>query len=170
MVKIVGGVRPLSRGGVAYQNRLEEYRGLMESGDYSTGYFSEKGGGYFIVEDSTFSHKTEEFEAARHLADSGYNVTLTNEAGKGDGVKSPDGKLFKASFEQRTPDRGSVKNCLYHARDKKAEMAVIYDKSKIYHRADIDAGIKDFEEHSKYRFKKIIVIESNGKVHTRKHN
>lgn len=170
MVKIVGGVRPLSPNGVAYQHRLEDYQALMQSDAYSTGYFSTDGGGYFVVEDSPFKHKSEELEAAKHLADSGYIVTLTNEAGKGNGVKSPEGKLFRASFEQKTPDGGSVKNCLYHARDKKAEMAVIYDKKKNYHRADIEDGIKDFEKHSKYRFKKIIVIDAKGKVHTHKHN
>lgn len=170
MVKVVGGVRTLSRGGVAYQNRLEEYRALRQSDAYSTGYFSVEGGGYFLVEKSTFAHKTEELEAAKHLADSGYIVTLTNEAGKGDGVKSPEGKLFTASFEQKTPDGGSVRNCLYHARDKKADMAVIYDKNKNYHRKDIDDGIKDFESRSKYRFKKILVIEANGKIHTHRHN
>lgn len=170
MAKVVGGVRPLSRSGVAYQNRLEEYRSMMLSGAYSDGYFSEEGSGYYVVERSTFRHKAEELEAAKHLADSGYSVTLANEAGNGIGVKSPDGKVFKATFEQRTPNGGSVRSCLNHARSKTADIALIYDRNKNYHRADIERGIKDFEEHSTYRFKRIIIIEKNGKIHTHKHN
>ena len=46
MAKVAGGVRPVSRGGVAYQNRLKEYRLMMLSDAYSDGYFSETGGGY----------------------------------------------------------------------------------------------------------------------------
>lgn len=168
MAKVVGGVRPLSRSGVAYQNRLEEYRSMMLSGAYSDGYFSEEGSGYYVVEMSTFRHKAEELEAAKHLADSGYSVTLANEAGNGIGVKSPDGKVFKATFEQRTPTGSSVKKCLDHAMEKRAEVAVIYDKHHIYHRDDIENGIKDFWKRYSYKFNKILVIDSNGKVHVHK--
>ena len=160
-----GGIRALQHGGRAYTNRQSEYSNLMMSGKYSDGYFSEKGGGYYVVEQSKYKHKPEEIEAAKHLADAGYKVTLMNEQGT---VKTPDGKVFTATYEQRTPT-GSIKYALDHAKEKNADVAVIYDKYNSYHRQDIYDGINKFEQHSSYRFDRILVIESKGNVHIHKH-
>lgn len=170
MVKVVGGVRPLSRNGTAYQNRLEEYRGLMQSDAYSTGYFSVEGGGYFLVEDSPAKHKTEELEAAKHLADNGYKVILKNEAGSHNTV---DGKVFNLTYEQRTPTKDApttIRNALFHARDKWADVAVIYSKGHAFTRESVEKGIKLYEDAVKdKRFEKIIVVADNGHVHVHKH-
>lgn len=64
---------------------------------------------------SSAKHKPEEIEAATILANKGYKVTRKDEAGE---VKTPDGYLFTASFEQRTPTRASVKKALGHASEK----------------------------------------------------
>ena len=141
----------------------------MESGQYSSGYFAVGKGGYYVVEKSPSKHKTEEVEAAKYLADVGYKVTLLNEANGGLHIKMPDGKIFTATYEQRTPESSPVISSLRHAAEKGAQVALIYDKNQIYHRRDIDAGIEEFEKYRSYRFEKIIVVENNGKIHIHKH-
>lgn len=121
-------------------------------------------------EKSPAKHKPEELEAARILADKGYKVTLKNESGMS---KTPDGYLFTASFEQRTPQGNSAKNIrasLYHGRDKKADVPVLYMKGNGHTRKSVEDGIKYFESLSKYRFKEIIIVTQDGRIHRHKHN
>lgn len=104
---------------------------MRRSGRYSSVEMG-KGGGYVAIEKSTARHRPEELEAARILADKGYKVTLKDEAG---GKITPDGFLFKASFEQRTPQVGSSKNFvkgLEHAKKKSSDIAVMYDKYGVH--------------------------------------
>lgn len=171
MSKGSGGTRPVSPHSKAYDNRKSEAESLSLSGSYSSVEFRPKGGGYVAIEKGGKPHSQSEIEVAQYLSDSGYKVTLLAEGGQGFKVKTPDGKVFKASYEQRTPESSSVKNCLDHAKEKRADIALIYDKNKIYHRQDIEKGINEFESvNSKKRFQDIIVVESNGKVHHHKHN
>lgn len=165
-----GGVRPVSKGSKAYNRRRLEYAFLMATGKYSEGYFSTTGGGYYVVENMGKPHTKEETKAAQHLADAGYIVTLKNESSTIHKRRMAEGRIFKASFEQKTPDSTSVKRCLDHARFKRASIAVIYDKYGIYHRRDIYAGIQEYEDiNSSWRFYRILVIDSKGKVHIHKH-
>ena len=112
-------------------------------------------------------HIKHTIEAAILLANKGYKVILKDEAGQ---ITTPDGYIFSASFEQKTPTQTSVKNALEHAREQKAEIALIYDKHHIYHKADIDKGIKDYEAKNLHRFKQIIVVTKDVKIHRHKHN
>ena len=96
MVKLSGGSRRLKGGSREYNRREIAFQQLMNTGRYSYGYFSQKGGGYVLVEKSTARHKPEEIEAARLMADKGYKVTLKDEAGT---MKTPDGKIFDATFD-----------------------------------------------------------------------
>ena len=172
MAKTAGGVRTYRQGTSTYQKRFEEVGRLRMSGRYSSVEMG-KGGGYVAIEKSPFKHKPEEIEAARILADKGYKVTLKNEAGLGHKVKTPDGYLFSASFEQRTPQGSSinnVKNALAHAKDKNADIAVIYDKNRLYSRKNVEAGISQYEALNKHRFKQIIVISAHGSIHRHKHD
>lgn len=169
MAKTSGGMRTFQSGSATYQKRLSEVEAMRRSGKYSSVEMG-KGGGYVAIEKSTSKHKPEELEAARILADKGYKVTLKNEAGE---MKTPDGYLFTASFEQRTPTGNSAKNIrtsLYHSRDKKANIPVLYIKGNGHTRKSIEDGIKYFENSSKYRFKEIIIVTQNGKIHRHKHN
>lgn len=166
-----GGVRPVSKKTTAFENRRAEFGRLMSSGEYSSGYFSTKAGGFFVVEKSKYPHKPEELEAATHLADGGYKVTLVSETGY---IKTKEGYVFSYSYEQSTPDMAQgghgVKKCLGHAKSKDVEVAVIYDKYNRFHREDIYAGIEEFDKYNRtYRFKHILVIDSNGKIHPHKH-
>lgn len=173
MVKLSGGSRTLTGGSREYSRREVEFNQLMHSGQYSSGYFSSKGGGYYVVENSSARHKPEELEAARYMADKGYCVTLTDEAGHGDRIKSPDGKIFSASFEQRTPTGDTEQNfnkCLEHAKIKGAEVAVVFMKNAGHTRTSVEKGIRKYEEHNAYRFKKIIVVTKDGRIHKHTHN
>ena len=50
MAKLSGGNRTLKTGSRRYSKRETEYYNQMDSGNYSAGYFSKKGGGYYVVE------------------------------------------------------------------------------------------------------------------------
>lgn len=171
MSKGSGGTRPIGSNTKAYANRQEEASRLFATGQYVSVEFRPKGGGYVAIEKGGKPHSPDEIQAAQHLADGGYKVTLLAEGEQGYRVKTPDGMAFNASYEQRTPESTSVKSCLDHAKSKNADVALIYDKHHIYHRADIGRGIRDFEAVNRSkRFDKIIVIEANGKIHHHNHN
>ena len=171
MAKTSGGVRNFKQGSTTYQKRQAEVETMRASGQYSSGEMGK--GGWVAIEKSTAKHKPEEIEAAKILADKGYKVTLKNEATRLHGVKTPDGYLFNASFEQRTPTGTSTnnfKNALEHARNKGADLALIYDKHHVYHRSTVENGLKQYEANNNYRFNRIIVIAHDGKIHRHKHN
>lgn len=171
MSKSSGGVRNVSAGSVAYSNRLKEVTAMRRSGNYSLVEMARHGTGYVAIENSRKRHSPEEIEAAQYLASKGYKVTLKDEAGE---IKTEDGRLFQASFEQRTPVKGGAmafKRALGHAKSKPGtQVAVIYDKNKVFRRRDIEAGIKEYEAWNKYRFQKIIVVSASGRIHIHKHN
>lgn len=169
MAKTAGGVRTFGSGSATYRKRQAEAAAMLAGGRYSSVEMG-KGGGYVAIEKSPARHKTEELEAARILADKGYKVVLKNESGE---VRTPDGYLFKASFEQRTPTKdgaNTIRNALFHARNKGADMALIYSRNHVFSRADVEKGIRLYEEAHDYRFKRIIVVADNGHVHRHKHN
>ena len=96
MAKTSGGVRTYQQGTSTYRKRQAEVEAMRASGRYSSVEIG-KGGGYVAIEKSPARHKSEELEAARILADKGYKVVLKNESGQ---VRTPDGRIFSASFEQ----------------------------------------------------------------------
>lgn len=177
MVKLSGGSRTLTGGSREYGRREVEFNQLRNSGRYSEGYFSKKGGEYVLVERSTMPHSQDEIEAARFMADKGYIVTLTDESnqGKGSKVKTPDGKIFDATFEQRTPDGTqntpeNIRSALRHGRDKQSDMVVIYQKHGKHSRAAVEEGIRMYEAQSRHRFSQIMIVTRDGRIHRHKHN
>lgn len=169
MAKTSGGVRTYRQGSSTYRKRQAEVEALRTSGKYSSVEMG-KGGGYVAIEKSPARHKPEELEADRILADKGYKVVLKNESGE---VRTPDGYLFKASFEQRTPAKdgaNTIRNALFHARNKKADVAVLYSKQHAFSRKSVEDGIKLYEEAHPYRFKQIIIVADNGNIHRHRHN
>lgn len=169
MAKTSGGVRTYKQGTSTYQERQAEVAAMRASGRYSSVEMG-KGGGYVAIEKSLARHKPEELEAARILADKGYKLVLKNEAGS---ERTVDGYLFTASFEQRTPTGSTAQNfkkALGHATDKNADVLVAYMKGNGHTRKSVEDGIKKFEEHNSKRFKQIIVVTENGKIHRHKHN
>lgn len=169
MAKTSGGVRTYRQGTSTYRKRLAEVATMRASGQYSSVEMG-KGGGWLAIEKSTARHKPEELEAARILADKGYKVTLKDEGGQ---VRTPDGYLFSASFEQRTPQGSSAQNfkkALGHAADKDADVLVAYMKGRGHTRQSVEDGIRKFESVNRKRFKQIIVVTEDGKIHRHKHN
>lgn len=169
MAKTSGGVRTYRQGSSTYRKRQAEVSAMRASGRYSSVEMG-KGGGWLAIERSTARHKPEELEAARILADKGYKVTLKDEGGQ---VRTPDGRIFSASFEQRTPTKdgaNTIRNALFHARNKGADFAVIYSKNHAFTRNSVESGIKLYEQSHDYRFKQIIVVADNGNVHRYRHN
>lgn len=169
MAKVSGGNRMLREDSVNYYQRQKEVSGMLASGNYSSVEMTKRGG-YVAIEKSKYKHKPEEVEAAHILANKGYKVILKNEAGS---IKTPDGFLFSASFEQRTPTKdgsNTVRNALFHGRNKGADMVVLFSKNHILTRRNIELGIKMYEEMHDYRFKQIIIVSNNGHIHRYQHN
>ena len=169
MSKTSGGVRTYRQGSSTYRKRQAEVEAMRASGRYSSVEIG-RGGGWLAIERSTARHKSEELEAARILADKGYKVTLKDEGGQ---VRTPDGRIFSTSFEQRTPTKdgaNTIRNALFHARNKGADVAVIYSKNHAFTRESVENGIKLYEQSHDYRFKRIIVVANNGNVHRYRHN
>lgn len=141
-----------------------------------------------VLENMDFrSYHIEEIEAAKAMADHGIIVIMEKEGdpmratakdAKGN-FKFSEGKLSieKLSYEQSTrdslkiPAQKSVKKALEHARDKASQMAVIYDRGGVFHRADIQAGIRYYEsfKNNTHRFKAILVIDRNRNVYEWNH-
>lgn len=171
MSKSSGGVRNVSAGSVAYSNRLKEVTAMRLSGNYSSVEMARNGTGYVAIEKSNKRHSDEEIEAAQYLASKGYKVTLKNEAGM---EITEDGRLFQATFEQRTPNKGGARvvvKALEHAKAKRGtQIAVIYDKNGLFRRRDIETGIRTYESLNTYRFERIIIIGKSGRIHVHKHN
>lgn len=134
MAKQSCGTRMLTAGSKNYNNRKSKVEEMKASGLYSSVTFMEDGGGYVAIQKSRAKHKQDEIDAANLLAKKGYEVILKDESGE---IKTPDGYLFSCTFEQRTPTKeGSItiKNALRHAKDKRAEVAVIYSKNHVFSR------------------------------------
>lgn len=168
--KEVGGSRVLKNGSAEYRRRKNEVIEMLKSGRYSSVVMTDKGG-YVAIEESTMTHKSEELEAAQTLANKGYKVILKDE-GSTEG-KTPDGYVFSLAYEQRTPikDRPeTIKSALTHARNKGAQVAVIYSKNHAFSRTSVEKGIKLYEDFNSYRFERIIVVADNGNIHRHKHN
>ena len=170
MAKQSGGTKTLKTGSRNFHKRKSKVDEMIASGKYFSVTFMEDGGGFVAIEKSKSKHKPEEIEAANLLAKKGYEVILKDESGSKSTV---DGKLFALSFEQRTPVKdgsNTIRNALFHGRDKGADIAVIYSKNHVFSKKSVDEGLKLFEDASLYRFKKIIVIADNGHIHRRVHN
>ena len=184
MGRVPGGVKTYKPDSTTYKKRMKEVAEMLKSGRYSSVEMG-KGGGYLAIEKSSAKHKAEEIEAGKILADKGYKIILKNEAGT---HLTADGFIFKAVFEQSTPSvpqkgelpKGAknIKKNLEHAKSKntygengsKIDVAIIYDKHHLYNRDVIEQGIKEYEKHNNYRFKNIIVISHDGKIHKHRHH
>lgn len=170
MAKDSGADRMVEKYAQPFDEVRKQVEEMKASGKYSTVEMTNNGGIY-AVEKGKARHKLEEIEAGRHMAKAGYHVTLKDETGH---VKTPDGKVFSFTFEQKTPDVGgarSVLKAMEHARSKQSDVVVIYDKHSVYHRNIIDRGISLYEQYiHNYRFKRIIVVSKSGNVYEHSHN
>lgn len=173
-----------------------KYKELLSSlsADESKSYFSEKTGAYVIfMKGHNHTDKAKdgdaEIEAAKALADAGINIKLTPEGDgyeiyatnvkiKKDGTKVykySEGRMSAYTFEQRTPTEiendaaSSVRMAINHANSKKSSIALIYDKHSLFHRKDIEDGMKLYQsKHHMWETKGVkcvVVVNSKGQVY-----
>lgn len=122
------------------------------------------------------------------MADSGIIVRLEKEGdpsrataidAKGN-FKFSEGTLSveRLSYEQSTRTslttsaERSVKKALEHSKTKGSDVAVIYHKKGVFHRSDIQAGIRSYESFkgNSHRFKAILVIDQHRNVYEWTHD
>lgn len=190
MAKASGGTRAAkpTKLSVSKSRSIYKYEISMPDIEGKRSYFSEKSGGYMLFMKGR-KFDTFEDETARAMADAGFFVVLTPEGGvkfrtakskkkEGDYVYS-DGLVQGFTYEQQTKKPinknfqnlvNSVDNALQHAKNKGAQIPLIYDKYASYHREHIEAGIEQFENNCSYRFKAILVVDSKKNVWQHIHN
>ena len=185
-------VRPTSKS--KEQNR-SYYNEQIASGkaDAKLSYFSEKTGAYMLFmfghsHSKNINDSDAEIEAGIGLADNGICITLTPE---GDGYemyathskvdkegnttyKYSEGKMSVYTYEQKTPvsiesaARSSIRQAITHANSKHSEIAFIFDKHSLFHRQDIEDGMKYYQ--SKYHkwktkgVKAVVVMNAQHQV------
>lgn len=196
MAKASGGtrlVRPTSK--TKDENR-RFYNAQIASGKANAelSYFSEKTGAYLLFmegHEHSNSHPDgeAELEAGRAIADNGICVTLTPE---GDGYemyatnvkrnadgtstyKYSEGTMSVFTYEQKTPTsiqnaaKASVRQAIIHANSKHSQIALIYDKHSLFHRQDIEDGMKYYQ--SKYNawkekgVKAVVVVNAKHEMY-----
>lgn len=189
--KSVGGLRAISTvtDGSFAQNSAD-FRAALASGKYDVenSYLSDTGA--YALFEKDHQYHIEEIEAAKAMADHGIIVVMEKEGdparataidAKGN-FKFSEGTLTveKLSYEQSTRTKietsaeTSVKKALEHARDKRSQVAVIYDRGGVFHRGDIQAGIQYYEsfKNNSHKFKAILVIDQHKNIyewhHTKK--
>ncbi len=173
-----------------------EYNQIVSSSlvDASLSYFSEQTGAHAIFmkghnHTDKIADAEAELEVARAIADNGINITLTPEGDKytmyatnvkinKDGTKKykfSEGIMATYTFEQKTPTEittsaaNSVRLAINHANDKHAQIALIYDKHSLFHKEDIEAGMKLYQsKHKVWKtkgVKAVVVINSKKKLY-----
>ena len=167
-----------------YLNNLESY-----GGDVKLSYFSEEGKGHLVWLKGHGNQKSiqeikqdPEYKVAVILADNGYEVILTPEgpqyrlsisrAKSKKGVPTyVEGTISAVTYEQHTPisPAESAYRSLKHAHEKNAEIALIYDENRVYHREAIAKGIHEYLTDTKITnrtmFKSVITINADKQIH-----
>lgn len=199
MAKTSGGTRgiggpiedtELKRNDKSKDVTYSEYVTSLASGGYveKHSYYSDKTGACVLFM-RKHNYKIEEDEVARALADNGFMVVMTPEGVEmyatrkvtKDGkvkLKYSEGTISKLTYEQSTITDVNVKRerttakAIEHAKEKGADISVIYDRKGLLHRKDIQNGIKEYESHvtNLYRAKVIIVVDKDKKLHFWKHD
>lgn len=164
------GVRYLDKTMYVYGSIREEDNDSKY--DHSKTYKSQSGACVYVEKGHNLSD--DEKDVAYVFADEGLDVWLTNEGNfqlKDKNGKFVEGLLSgkKISYEQSTPTRKGktctneecIKRKLEHAKSKKAEIAVIYDKEGMFSSLDIKNGIVKYEsfKNNIRRFKVILVVD-----------
>lgn len=196
MTKASGNTRIVRPANKSKEENREYYLSQIASGniDASLSYFSERTGAFMLFmnghEHSASHQDTEaELEVGRALADNGICVTLTPE---GDGYemyathvkhnadgtttyKYSEGTMSMFTYEQKTPTsiqdaaKASVRQAIVHANSKHSQIALIYDKHSLFHRQDIEEGMRYYQ--SKYHAwkekgaKVVIVVNARKEVY-----
>jgi len=163
---------------------MAEYNDYMNSGLYSREMSSPPTESRaYILYSRDRDYDGNEMHVANVLADNGFNVKLTSEKNKMfatyiDKKGNPhysDGTVSLYTYEQKTSTRidataaASVKQAIMHANSKHSDVALIYDKSGLFHRGDIENGIEKYKgEHriwKKAGAKTVLVVNKNDEIY-----
>ena len=168
MGKPTGGTRYVKPSDASKAKNLTDFNNRMATGFYDTSKsFVSAVSGAYVAYMTGHNYFPEEIEAARYLADAGFNVVLTPE---GNGYE---GTVSQITFEQTTPKsitntaETTIKNAIKHANTKRSNIALIYDKNSLFHREDIEKGMKAYQKSDKAwqkKVKAVLVVNSKGEV------
>lgn len=180
MAKTSGGVRIVGTYTKTEAENRAEYFAKLQTQMYVNEHssISAKSGAYVLFMKG-HNYNAEEIEAAKALSNAGINVILTPEgaqykvyATNKAKMKFSEGYVNFYSFEQKTPKdissiTRSIKRALHHTNEKHSDISVIYDKHNLYHRNDIENGMKEYQKHtSKWeRIKAVLVVDSKLNVY-----
>jgi len=184
MAKASGGTRLVRPYFGSLEKNMAEYDAYINTGLYSREKSSpptEKRA--YILYSADRDYDADEMHVANVLADNGFNVKLTSEKDvmfatyidkKGNPHYS-DGTVSLYTYEQKTSTRidttaaASVKQAVMHANSKHSDVALIYDKSGLFHREDIENGISKYKsEHRVWKkagVKTVIVVNKNDEIY-----
>ena len=180
MAKSSGGVRIIGKYTNSAINNRKEYFAKIKTKMYLEEYSSISPiSGAYVLFMKGHNYSADEVDVAKALAKKGINVILTPEgikykvyATNKKKMKFSEGYANMYSFEQKTPKNiqsieGSIKKALRHASEKHSDVCVIYDKYGLYHRDDIEAGMKAYQKHtSKWEnIKAVLVVDSKLNVY-----
>lgn len=175
MAKGNGGTRNYS-GTSTYDKRADEFNSLIASGKYDTkrSYLDASGG--FVVthkdHDKITNHNKDKADIASELlAKKGYKIYLDSEKSKIDGLKMPDGRVYKAVMDIKTINNAgdnNMKNAIRDAGRQGSEVAVLYQNTKAMTKEYVIEQIKGFagfNDVNSKRVKLVIVVGMSGNVH-----
>lgn len=196
MAKNTGSTRLVGRvEDGSFEYNVAQFRNEIQSKDVQPEHCYMSPSGAYVIFHKGHNYDANEIEAAKIMADNGIIVHLTSEKDisqatatfinkKGETVhKFSDGRLSMDmnSYEQSTrstlvkknkkAQSTVVKDALEHAKDKKARIAVLYDKAGTLRRSDIRRGIRRYEgfANNTHRFDAILIISQSGHVHEWSH-
>lgn len=145
---------------------------LVQRGE-GLNYFNDKSGGYYITYNGHLYHG-DEVEAAKILADNGFEVRLTSEQTSSittPGGRFKEGKISRFWYEQMTPESTNedvLKRSIEHAHDKNASIALIYDVDGRYDDRKIGRAIGRYiGQHrvsNNYPVKEILVVSKTTRT------
>ena len=113
------------------------------------------------------------------MAKDGWRIRLTGDFTKAKKGKNPEGFANMKVFEIKSPKRETttheknIKNALRKAeKDGKTKIVTLYmgkETDGKVHRRHVDKAIKLYNSKNKYRFEKIVVVDSKGNTYYRNH-
>ncbi|SEA80920.1 hypothetical protein SAMN04487851_114111 [Prevotella sp. tc2-28] len=182
MAKAFGSTRIVQPSAAGKAANLADFNARMATGQYdpSNSSISAVSGAY-VAYMTGHEYHIEEMEAAKALSDAGFNVVLTPE-GPGYEIyatnmqkgKFSEGTVSQITYEQTTPKsikdeaKVTVKNAIVHANKKHSEIALIYDRHNLFHRKDIEDGMKHYQSITpkwEFKAKVVLVVNSKGEVY-----
>ena len=184
MAKAFGNTRIVQPSTAGKAANLADFNNRMASGLYDASKSSVSPvSGAYVAYMTGHNYFTEEMEAAQFLANAGFNVVLTPEGNgyeiyatnvKKGNYKYSEGTVSQITFEQATPKsmintaETTIKNAIKHANTKHSNIALIYDRYSLFHREDIEKGMKEYQKSDKAwqkKVKAVLVVNSKGEVY-----